>query len=208
MEPLNKRPVRSVNSACLDIIKEKLVALHPGQFQPDDYLARWCREDIARLLLDHGRLFQPEPHQRVSLARAYGPFDCHKNALHKATLEPDLTAWFGFSLYWEDPLGDFLWWVHSFCLSTDGGTILDPAEKPSTGPVGLEGPAHQPRASSELPAIFFAIPWGLELYQCLAPDFPADKLPPVLARSMYPILQRFGRSDGRSSDLDLLARLR
>jgi hypothetical protein len=170
-------------------LKAKLLTLHPGRFQDETYLARWCSESIARLLLDHGVLFQPTPEQRVYFPGEYGPYQCKRNALHKATIEEGVEAWFGFALYWEDGLKDWLWWIHSWCFAkglrlearklacmTDDGMILDPAVPPLTGP--------------DQPAIFFGIPWGLEVYRCLSPDFPVERLPPVLSRSIFAVLSR------------------
>jgi hypothetical protein len=161
-------------------IQQRILALHHGIFQPEDYLDRWCSPPIAELFDRYAVRLQPQHHTYVH--GVYGPRNCIKNALHYATANPEASPWWAFALYFDDDLRAYTWWLHSFCLSEDGGTLFDPTVPPQHAPEGA-------------PAIFCGIPWGIELFNHLAtsPVNP-DTLPPFLARSIFPVLDKYAQS--------------
>jgi hypothetical protein len=107
------REVCVVGSDGLGLLQQRLLALHPGSFQDDDYLLPWCPPAICQLLLQTGIVLRPA---RV-VYQAGLPMRCHENALTYATLHTKARAYFGFGLY------DGLWWGHSFCVEAEGGRL-------------------------------------------------------------------------------------
>lgn len=160
-------PPQSIRSESLNRFQQRLLRIHPGGFQPDEYLLRWCPPLLADLLEEHA--VELKPQRIVYVEGEYGPLECHRNALAYGTQHPSASPWYGFSLYGNNRKGHG-WWIHSVCLDQDG-TLIDPA----------------PPAS---PAHFLGIPWGIELFRLLAQQPVApDALPPVLSRSIFSVLQ-------------------
>lgn len=155
-----------VHSEALRHFQRRLLRLHPGGFQPDGYLLRWCPPPVAELLERYAMGLRPK--RIIHVEGHYGTLECHRNALHYATLHQGSSPWWGFGLYEEPQIG-YLWWVHSVCLDEDG-TLIDSAPPSS--------PSH-----------FVGIPWGRELFRLLAkPSANLTALPPVLQRSLFSVL--------------------
>lgn len=158
----------------------RLLNLHDGVFQPDDYLARWCSPPIAEMFDRYAVHLQPgvagglERHTYV--LGVYGPGNCIRNAMHFATVNPGVSPWWCFALYFEE--GTFVWWMHSFCLSADGRTLFDPTVPPKNAP-------------PDSPQIFVGIPWCWELYSLLLttpaedPEKLRQSLPWFLSRGIF-----------------------
>ena len=139
-------------------LQSRLLAIHPGTFQPDHYLLPWCSPSVVTLLNTHAVEVKP----RRVVYDAGERLRCHERALRYATEHGEAQAYFGFGLYDDD-----LWWLHSVCLYPDG-TLIDSA--PATPPT----PFH-----------FVGIMWGRELYEAIPKreGVGTVELPPVLRRS-------------------------
>ncbi|MCC2642035.1 MAG: hypothetical protein K0S45_2448 [Nitrospira sp.] len=133
-----QREVRKMNY--LQGIKEKLLSIDPGVFEPDCYLEAWFDPAVCRYLLDNAMEILPTA-IRWGVGR---PCECQRSALEYASGHPRATPWFGFQLL--KLRGDmWSWEVHSSALEEDG-TIIDS---------GTEEPEY---------VRYFAVPWSWELY--------------------------------------------
>jgi hypothetical protein len=162
---------------------QRLLALHPGVFQPEDYLDRWLSEPIAELFDRYGVVFQARKVERppddalqhVYVEGVYGKHNCVKNAMHHATLT-GTSPWYSLALYFEDEIQQFVWWIHCFCMSQDHRTIFDVTIPPKNAP-------------PDAPLVFYAVPWSFELYSLLANGpINRDALPWFLKRSILEAL--------------------
>ncbi len=180
----------------LERVKRRLLGWHPGAFQPDDYLARWCSPPVAELFDTYG--VRLEPVQHVYVEGIYGPRNCIKNALAYAAAHPAVSPWWAFALYWDDDLQGWLWWLHSFCTAplpnttdeTAGDSSRGGVDAPRVMGVTLYDPTIPPQtAPVDAPVIFYGLPWGIELYREFATaTFNPDTLPPFLKRSIFSVL--------------------
>jgi hypothetical protein len=95
--------------------KSRLLRLHPGYFQTDDYLVPWLSQPVLDLLDRHAVVMRPK--NRVHLPGE--PLQCIRTALSYA-LEHPTTAqpYFGFALYLEAD-GDHRWWIHNINIEAD-----------------------------------------------------------------------------------------
>jgi hypothetical protein len=103
----------------------------------------------------------------------FGPGQCIKNALTFAVENPGTSPWWAFSLYWDDTVSGWTYWLHSFCLSADGKVLYDPTVPPRSEPAGA-------------PRIFVGVPWCWEVFSFLAtsPVNRGEALPWFLQRSL------------------------
>lgn len=148
-------------------LEKRLVKLYPAPLQGASagasqeerhYLCSWVTPAVLALVDQHGVVLKPE---RV-VFNVGVPLRCHENALAYATRHSGCLPWFGFAL----SLGQ--WWLHSFVVEEGGGVV-------DSGP------------ETEL-AMYFGLPWCLELFRLVGGTSRPDLLPPVLARSMSDLL--------------------
>ena len=151
----------------LSIIKDRLLALHPGAAMDDELiLNKWFNEEVSALFLAYAVEHNQSTMQAVKIEGE--PLHCHETCLKHCTLHPDLVPWFGLVLLQED--GVWRFWVHSRATTPDLSVRFetDPTATHSTRFVGL--------------------PWTVQLWRVLrkAPNhMPESELPPVLRRDLF-----------------------
>lgn len=140
--------------ATLQDVKQKLCSIHPGIFEPDDYLAAWFNPAVAQYYVEHAVEIVP-----TSIRWGQGkPFQCHLNSLTYACEHPGAIPYFGFQyLEWASVGGEEAaasWEVHSIAVEQDG-TVIDSGE-------------YVPAATR-----YVMIPWDWKLHNLIAVGSPA-----------------------------------
>jgi hypothetical protein len=127
----------------LQSVKDYLLSIQHGVFEPDDYLKAWLPPAVCTYFLEHAVEIIPKA-IRWGIGR---PFECHRNALEYAAEHPGTTPYFGFQYALR--LDGESWELHSFAMEPDE-TVIDS---------GTEAPQC---------VRYFAVEWSWELYDLIA----------------------------------------
>mgnify|MGYP001082644186 CR=1 FL=1 len=130
-------------------VKDRLLAIQHGAFEPDWYLSKWFNPEGARYYVANAVEVIPTS-IRWGVGKAC---QCHLNSLSYALQHPGSVAWFGMQyLEWAPVAGlpvEPTWEVHSIAVEPDG-TVIDSGE-------------YQPRVTR-----YVMVPWDWQLHDLLA----------------------------------------
>lgn len=132
----------------LEHVKAKLLSIHPGAFEEEDYLAAWINPGVAQYFLANYVEVVP----KAIRFRAGRPYQCHRNSLEFAAGHPGAVPYLGFQLF--DLYGEWWWYLHSFVIDADG-TLMDSGMETET-------------------ARYFGVPWSWELHDLLTAPRDVD----------------------------------
>lgn len=114
-------------TATLQDVKDYLLSIQDGVFEPEDYLEAWLTPSVCTYFIEHAVEVVPK---RIQWGIGK-PFQCHMNTLTYAAAHDGATPWFGMQyLQWADAMGGesaASWELHSWVVEADG-SIVDSGE--------------------------------------------------------------------------------
>ena len=133
----------------LQDVKDFLLRIQHGVFEPDDYLEAWMPPSLSTYFIERATEVFP-----TSIQWGIGlPFQCHLNSLNYAAEHPGTTPYFGYQyLQWASVCGEesaASWELHSWVVEADC-SIVDSGQ-------------YVPEATR-----YVGVPWSWELYGAIA----------------------------------------